>query len=291
MAKGKKTCKILKEIRRQIAEANDIEYVVEECQYKGECLGTCPKCEAEVRYLEQQLHQRQLLGKAVVLAGVSVGMFTLSSCDFASSSQGKVEKATSSEEQSNYRREAKVVRRVVGDGELTGDVEYFDSVAIKEPVSKSVRGTAPVVKKDVEDKCLPKEGEIGFDNPNEVDSSWVIKGVKIESKELENGVYEYVEEMPSYPGGMAELMRFVYKNFKYPKEVEELGIQSRIMCTLVINEDGSISDIKVVRSVHPLYDAEFVRVVEAMPKWNPGKHNGKPVKVKYTIPMTMCFRN
>ena len=53
MAKGKKTCKILKEIRRQIAEANDIEYVVEECQYKGDCLGTCPKCEAEVRYLEQ----------------------------------------------------------------------------------------------------------------------------------------------------------------------------------------------------------------------------------------------
>lgn len=80
MTKGKKTCKILKEIRRQIAEANDIEYVVEECQYKGDCLGTCPKCEAEVRYLEQQLHQRQLLGKAVVLAGISAGLLSLSSC-------------------------------------------------------------------------------------------------------------------------------------------------------------------------------------------------------------------
>ena len=131
MAKGKKTCKILKEIRRQIAEANDIEYVVEECQYKGDCLGTCPKCEAEVRYLEQQLHQRQLLGKAVVLAGVSVGMFTLSSCDFAPLSQGKVEKATSSEVQSNYRREAKVERKVAGDSELTGDVDYPDSVIQK----------------------------------------------------------------------------------------------------------------------------------------------------------------
>ena len=131
MAKGKKICKILKEIRRQIAEANDIEYVVEECQYKGDCLGTCPKCEAEVRYLEQQLHQRQLLGKAVVLAGVSVGMFTLSSCDFAPLSQGKVEKATSSEVQSNYRREAKVERKVAGDCELTGDVDYPDSVIQK----------------------------------------------------------------------------------------------------------------------------------------------------------------
>ena len=291
MAKGKKTCKILKEIRRQIAEANDIEYVVEECQYRGDCLGTCPKCEAEVRYLEQQLYQRQLLGKAVVLAGVSVGMFTLSSCDFASSSQDKAEKTTLGEGQSRCRREAKVVRRVVGDGQLTGDVEYFDSVAIKEPVHKTVRGTAPVIKRDVEDECLTKEGEIGFDNPNEVDSPWVIKGVKIGSKELENGVYEYVEEMPSYPGGTAALMAFIQKNFKYPKEVEELGIQGRIVCTMVINEDGSISDIKVVKSVHPLYDAEFVRVIEAMPKWNPGKHSGKPVKVKYTIPMTMCFRN
>ena len=74
MARGKRTCRILKEIRRQIAEANDIEYVVEECQYKGDCKGTCPKCEAEVRYLEEQLHQRQILGKAVMVAGLSLGV-------------------------------------------------------------------------------------------------------------------------------------------------------------------------------------------------------------------------
>ena len=90
MAKGKRTCKILKEIRRQIAEANDIEFVVEECQYKGDCLGTCPKCEAEVRYLEEQLHQRQLLGKAAMVAGISVGMFTLSCCDTKGTRQGDV---------------------------------------------------------------------------------------------------------------------------------------------------------------------------------------------------------
>ena len=58
MARGKQTCKILKEIRRQIAEANDIEFITSECQYQGDCLGTCPKCEAEVRYLEQQLERK-----------------------------------------------------------------------------------------------------------------------------------------------------------------------------------------------------------------------------------------
>ena len=77
MARGKQTCKILKEIRRQIAEANDIEFVTSECRYKGDCLGTCPKCEAEVRYLEQQLSKRQLAGKLVNLAGISAGAIAM----------------------------------------------------------------------------------------------------------------------------------------------------------------------------------------------------------------------
>ena len=71
MARGKQTCKILKDIRRQIAEANDIEFVTSECRYKGDCLGTCPKCEAEVHYLEQQLRARSIAGKAIKLAGIS----------------------------------------------------------------------------------------------------------------------------------------------------------------------------------------------------------------------------
>ena len=71
MARGKQTCRILKEIRRQIAEANDIELITSECTFRGDCLGTCPKCEAEVRYLEQQLRARSVAGKAVALAGVS----------------------------------------------------------------------------------------------------------------------------------------------------------------------------------------------------------------------------
>ena len=77
MARGKRTCKILKEIRRQIAEANGIELATSECRYKGDCLGTCPKCEAEVRYLEQQLRIRSLAGKAVALAGISAASLAM----------------------------------------------------------------------------------------------------------------------------------------------------------------------------------------------------------------------
>ena len=82
MTKGKQTCKILKEIRRQIAADNDIDLVIEECTYKGDCLGTCPRCEAEVRYLERELEKRQRMGKVAVIAGLSLGtMLTASSCN------------------------------------------------------------------------------------------------------------------------------------------------------------------------------------------------------------------
>ncbi len=77
MTHGKQTCRILKEVRKQIAEANDIEYFVSECQYKGDCLGTCPKCEEEVRYLTQALEHKRLAGKVVSLVGLSVGLMGL----------------------------------------------------------------------------------------------------------------------------------------------------------------------------------------------------------------------
>ena len=83
MTKGKQTCKILKEIRKQIAAENDIKLVIEECTYQGDCLGTCPKCEAEVRYLERELEKRQRMGKAAAVAGLSVGLMAASQTAFA----------------------------------------------------------------------------------------------------------------------------------------------------------------------------------------------------------------
>ena len=84
MKRGKETCRILKEIRRQIAEANDIEFITSECRYQGDCLGTCPKCEAEVQYLEQQLSARHAAGKTIALASISAGLIALSSCSSCS---------------------------------------------------------------------------------------------------------------------------------------------------------------------------------------------------------------
>lgn len=87
--KGKEKCKILKEIRREIAANNDIEFVTSECKHQGDCLGTCPKCEAELRYLERELEKRQRLGKAVAVAGLTVSVaLTSSSCDLWQTTEG-----------------------------------------------------------------------------------------------------------------------------------------------------------------------------------------------------------
>ena len=99
-------------------------------------------------------------------------------------------------------------------------------------------------------------------------------------------VFDVVEKMPEFPGGVQELLGFLSKTIKYPAEAEKAGTQGRVIATFVVRKDGSISDARVVKSVDPLLDAEALRVINAMPAWIPGTQNGKPVNVKYTVPIS-----
>ena len=101
----------------------------------------------------------------------------------------------------------------------------------------------------------------------------------------ENGVYQVCEEMPEFPGGMQECMKWLGKNIKYPTEAIEKGIQGRVILQMVVEKDGSITNAKVVRSVDPLLDKEALRVINLSPKWTPAKHKGEAVKVRYTLPV------
>ena len=104
--------------------------------------------------------------------------------------------------------------------------------------------------------------------------------------EEEEAGFILVEKMPEFPGGQAALFKFLSENVKYPKEAVKHGIQGRVICQFVVEADGSISNVEVVRSGgHHLLDQEAVRVISIMPKWNPGTQRGKPIRVKYTIPV------
>jgi protein TonB len=102
----------------------------------------------------------------------------------------------------------------------------------------------------------------------------------------EGEVFEIVEQNPSFPGGTEALMKWLSKNLKYPASAQENSIQGRVLVQFVVNKDGSIVEPKVLRSVDPALDKEALRVVSAMPKWQPGKQRGKTVRVRFTLPVT-----
>ena len=105
-------------------------------------------------------------------------------------------------------------------------------------------------------------------------------------EEVEEEIFVVVESMPEFPGGAQEMMKFIAENIKYPVIAQENGIQGRVICQFVIEKNGSVTDIQVVRSSGDAsLDKEAERVIKNMPKWKPGKQRGKPVRVKYTIPV------
>ena len=123
----------------------------------------------------------------------------------------------------------------------------------------------------------------------EVDQQEVIEEyvpVEVEEEEVqEQEIFQIVEEMPAYPGGEQKLMEFVAKNIKYPQIARESGIQGRVFVGFVVEPDGSVSNVKVLRGIGGGCDEEAMRVVKSMPKWKPGKQRGKAVRVSYMLPV------
>ncbi len=138
----------------------------------------------------------------------------------------------------------------------------------------------------VEDDKEVESIEVNTEDDKEVE---VVIAAPVEApveEEEEEVVFQVVEKMPEFPGGTQALFKYLSENVKYPVIAQENGIQGRVICQFVVNKDGSIVDVEVVRSGgDPSLDKEAVRVIKSMPKWNPGKQRGKAVRVKYTVPV------
>ena len=137
----------------------------------------------------------------------------------------------------------------------------------------------------VQDDVEVEDIEINADvDQNEVIEEYV--PVEVEEEEVqEQEIFQIVEEMPAYPGGDQRLMEYVAKNIKYPQIARETGIQGRVFVGFVVEPDGSVSNVKVLRGIGGGCDEEAVRVVKSMPKWKPGKQRGKAVRVSYMLPV------
>ena len=181
-------------------------------------------------------------------------------------------------------------------------VEIQQPEKVVERVKSSVKFTAPVIKKDDEvkpedelknqDELLNTKTAIGaLDVKGNDDKDGEVLKLKEtvaqpEPKPEVEKVFEVVEQMPSFPGGDKALLEYLSNNIKYPVVAQENGVQGRVVVSFVVEKDGSITDVKVVRSVDPSLDKEAARVVKSMPRWIPGKQNGSAVRVKYNVPVS-----
>lgn len=238
MYTGKKTCNQLKAIRKQIADANEIEYQPTECTHDGPCSGTCPKCESEMRYIEREIQQRISLGKKVAIVGLATGL----SSAFAVDADAQCVKKDTVDNQSITEIQHALENELVGKVELEGEMPSTECVYIN------------------------------VDYPDDE----------------EDRVYIVSEKMPQFPGGEDAMRKYLVENIKYPAVAGEVGV-GRVFVSFVIDKDGSVTDAKVLRGVDPLLDKEALRVVNAMPKWEPGIQYGKAVKVQYTVPINFSL--
>jgi len=145
----------------------------------------------------------------------------------------------------------------VENGVIGGD--SFAHASETEKVTSAVKNTAEIGEKAVESSA-PK-------------------------KVFTGKVYDLVDEMPSFPGGLEELYKWIDNNVQYPAVARENGIEGRVILKFIVEKDGSLRDSTVIHSVHPIVDREALRLVGQMPKWNPGKRAGVPVRVRYCLPI------
>lgn len=187
------------------------------------------------------------------------------------------------------------------------EMKKVEPVAPPPPALKSsIKFTAPVIRKDEE---VNDEDEVKSQHEltetkvaisiadvkgnDEVSGKDIadLKQVVTQAESAKEEVFDVVEQMPAYPGGSVELMKFIREHLKYPVVAQENGTQGRVICQFVVGRDGRVSHVTLLRSLDPYCDKEAIRVIMAMPKWIPGKQNGKAVAVKYTVPIVFKLQS
>ena len=184
--------------------------------------------------------------------------------------------------------------------EVVYEVEELEQLVAEETVMNSEKFTAYEMEDDAPEQVTKTQdevaqgdaaiGAIDYDKGSD-EAEHVLKlnekvVAEVPPAVEETKVYDVVEQMPSFKGGESALMNYLKNAIHYPAIAEENGIQGRVVCTFVVERDGSITDVKVARSVDPSLDKEATRVIKSMPKWIPGKQNGSAVRVKFTLPVT-----
>ena len=259
MKRGKRICNELRAVRRSIAEENGIALVQPECTHQGDCLGTCPRCEAEVRQLEQALTRRLAMGRAATVAGLSL---SLAACGGSPQPSLTVDTPLAP-----------------NDSAPETTLTQMDSISVYEVVDyeppEVIETLGIVIPDDLDDPEFVTNPPDTLRQPSEP------VAVKEENEEEELlGVIQ--EDMASFPGGEDALYKFLEDNVQMPKDFCGSGF---VVVRFVVEKDGSITKPTVVRDIGGGCGEEALRVVRLMPKWEPGSQSGIPVRQEFTLPI------
>lgn len=245
--------------------------------------------------LRKSTTKRNILAMVAVVLLLIVAFIILTVKNFVDEQRAKVA-MTQVAELTNYKQPEKKA-------EVKQKKVEVEPERVVERVKSSIKFTAPVIKKDEEvkpdeelktqDELMSTKTAIGtFDVKGNDDANGeVLKAKEVIAEpeppkhEEENKVFDIVEQQPMFPGGQTALMKYLSEHTKYPVVAQENGAQGRVTVQFVVEKDGSISDVHVLRGVDPSLDKEAVRVVKSMPRWTPGKQNGINVRVNYRVPV------
>lgn len=263
MQRGKHKCQQLKSVRKRIADENGIPLEQRECTYDGPCRGTCPYCEAEVRYLERALADRIRMGRAATVAGLGL---SLAAC---------------------------------GGGQSTAPMLTTDSCLPSVDTLSLTDTAAPPEDQDCPE--MTTMGVVIMDPPPPPPpdltdlSMGEIEIVELDAddEELDEGevpVFLIVEDDPEFPGGVDSLYAWIARNIKYPEQARFNNVEGRVFVKFIVEKDGRISNAKLVRDIGGGCGEEALRVVKSMPRWKPGKQRGKPVRAEYTLPINFSLK-
>ena len=281
MKRGKRTCEILKDVRRKVAQENDIPLVERECTHEGDCRGTCPYCEAEVRYLERELSKRRALGKAVAVAGIAVSSMMMGACH----SPKTPAPSAGNEPEPSVEATSQQVPEAADGQEVPpppGQSDPYEVDGIIEEV-----GEIPDLPENspTPNRCTQKPLQVADSDDWEVGE--VVEGYVVDDVYYdEPPIMGLTEEMPEFPGGMDSLQAFLVSEIQYPQVAKDNGITGTVLVEFVVEKDGSVTNAKVKIPLFPECDKEACRAVMSMPKWKPGKNMGKPVRSYYQVPIT-----
>lgn len=177
-------------------------------------------------------------------------------------------------------------------GQSQFEVDLDEEIMITQPEVKPPPPPPPkptVVIEIVEDEEEVEEDEVPFEE--EVTEDTEVEYIEeVEEEIVEESIFKIVEKMPSFPGGEEELFKYLSKNTKYPPMAKDAGISGKVFVTFVVEKDGKISDVKVLRSIGGGCDEEAIRVVKNMPRWTSGEQRGKPVRVQFNLPINFILK-